>query len=93
MQLALASALSRIALNQRLPVLQGLVANEFNAEDRNLTLMIWYALEPVAAADPQQVLPLFDSTRIPLVREFLARRIANLARTDAKNKAAPRMSI
>jgi putative heme-binding domain-containing protein len=39
--------------------------------------MDWYGIEPLAPADPDRALKLAAAARIPLVRQFLARRVAD----------------
>jgi putative membrane-bound dehydrogenase-like protein len=77
-RLALASGLQRLPLAQRWPIAEGLVANVKSAGDANLPLMIWYGIEPLAAADPERAGGLLLKSRIPITREYLARRIAGL---------------
>jgi putative membrane-bound dehydrogenase-like protein len=77
-RLALASGLQRLPLEQRWPVAEGLLAHARSAGDANLPLMIWYGTEPLAAADPERAGGLLLKSRIPLTREYLARRIAGL---------------
>jgi len=75
-RLALASALQRVPLHSRLAIAQGLVSRVEDASDPNLPLMIWYALEPVVPQYPTESLRLARESKIPLVREFIARRLA-----------------
>ncbi len=48
--------------------------------DHNLPLMYWYAAEPLAEADPERALAfgLSCGKTIPLVRDFMLRRIGSL---------------
>jgi len=46
--------------------------------DPNLPLMVWYAAEPMAAADLGRAVAFMKEARIPLLREYMARRIASL---------------
>jgi putative membrane-bound dehydrogenase-like protein len=75
-RLYLASAAQRLPVEQRWDILAGLVAHAEDATDHNLPLMYWYALEPVIAADPAKAAQLLRTTKIPLLREFTARRLA-----------------
>lgn len=76
-RLHLASAAQRVPVDQRWAVLEPLVSRGGDADDQNLPLMYWYALEPVIAADVKaaasKVLP---SVKIPKLREFVVRRMA-----------------
>ena len=56
-----------------------LVDNAEDAQDANLPLMLWYGVEPLAAADPARAAQLLVKSRMPLVRRHIARRIAALA--------------
>ncbi len=79
-RLALASALQRLAIADRWEVATALAARGDDAADANLPLMIWYAIEPMVAADPDAALKLAASAEIPLIRRYIARRFASLAR-------------
>ena len=76
-RLYLASALQRMPLEQRWPLAKALASRLEDAGDPQLPLMIWYGLEPAAAADSQQALALCDEPIMPLVRRHIARRITS----------------
>jgi putative membrane-bound dehydrogenase-like protein len=88
-RLALASGLQRLPQAQRWPVADALVAHAKDAADANLPLMIWYGIEPLPAADPDRAAGLLAKARIPLVRQYIARRIALMAE-GAKEKTPAR---
>jgi len=71
----LASALQRFDLDQRWKLAEALL--QLPDSDRNLALMIWYGFEPLAAMDPTRALKLAVRSKIPLIRQFTARRIAD----------------
>ena len=75
-RLYLASAMQRLSLEQRVPVLVHLLANAEDKHDQNLPLMYWYATEPVVAADRLAAVKLLTACKIPKVRQFITRRIA-----------------
>jgi hypothetical protein len=75
-RLYLASAAGRIALDQRRPIVEALIAHAEDATDHNLPLMYWYAVEPVVSADATSGAMLAAKAKIPRVREFIARRLA-----------------
>lgn len=77
-RLFLASALQRLPIKQRWPIAAGLVAHAEDAEDAYLPLMIWYGVEPCVAADPARAIAFIPNTKIPLVREYIARRSSQL---------------
>jgi hypothetical protein len=78
-RLALASALQRLPAAQRWPVAEALAGRGEDAGDANLPLMIWYGIEPLVAGDPDRAAGLLTKARIPLVRQYIARRIAAAA--------------
>ena len=75
-RLYLASAMQRLSLKQRVPVLAHLLANAEDKHDQNLPLMYWYATEPVVAADRLAAVKLLTACKIPKVRQFITRRMA-----------------
>ena len=74
-RLYLASAMQRLSLKNRLPVLKALLSHVEDADDQNLPLMYWYATEPLVAADKGAALQLLTVCKIPKVRQFITRRI------------------
>jgi hypothetical protein len=75
-RLYLASALQRMELGQRWDVLKGLVGHEADAGDHNLPCLYWYALEPLVGVDKAKALTLAAGGKVPMLREFVARRMA-----------------
>jgi putative membrane-bound dehydrogenase-like protein len=73
-RLALASALQRLPAEARRPIAEGLVSHPDAAADRSLELMIWYGVEPLGASDPGAATALAAASRLPRVRQYLARR-------------------
>ncbi len=51
-RLVLASTMQRMPFGQRLSVAAGLVTRKEDASDKNIPLMVWYALIPIAETDP-----------------------------------------
>ena len=82
-RLYLASACQWLSLDQRRPILAGLLTHKEDIDDHNLPLMYWYATEPLAAADMAGTLDLVRDSAIPLVREFTLRRIAEIGSDEA----------
>jgi hypothetical protein len=78
-RLALASALQRLPIQKRWAVAQELLQHPDDAADASLPLMLWYAIEPMVPADTARALQLARVSQIPLVREFIARRVAEAA--------------
>ena len=75
-RLGLASACQKLPIEQRKPIVAALLAHGEDANDHNLPLMYWYAAEPIAGADTAWAAEMLASCKIPLVSEFLARRLA-----------------
>jgi hypothetical protein len=74
-RLYLAAGLQRVPVAQRAPILSGLLARAEDAKDHNLPFMYWYAAEPVVGLGADQGIRMLQETRIPKVREFIARRM------------------
>jgi putative heme-binding domain-containing protein len=69
------SGLLRLAPEQRWDILPGLLSQSADIDDHNLPLMNWYAAEPLAAIDAKRALALAGGGSIPLVQEFMIRRV------------------
>ena len=82
-RLYLASACQRLAIEQRLPILENLLAHAEDADDHNLPLMYWYATEAVAAQGTAKAVPLLGKTKIPKVREFITKRMTAVSKETA----------
>ena len=74
-RLYLASACQRLTVAQRTPIVEALLAHAEDATDHNLPLMYWYATEPIVAADPAKGALLLTKAKIPLLREYITRRL------------------
>lgn len=73
-RLQLAAAMQRVPLAARWEVVARLIAHDEDADDPNLPYMVWYALEPLVAADKARALALLPQAKMPLVRQLMARR-------------------
>ena len=76
-RLYLASGLQRLDAKDRWIILEGLLTHEEDAKDHNLPLMYWYAAEPLVPADMKRATMLMAQSRIPIVREYITRRMAS----------------
>jgi hypothetical protein len=56
-----------------------MLARADDASDTNLPLMLWYALEPVVGSDAAKAATLLSTVKIPLLQEYIARRMATTA--------------
>ena len=72
----LTSAMQRLPNAQRWGIASALAMHGEDAEDHNLPLMIWYAVEPLVADNPEQAIELALKTEIPTLRRFILRRAA-----------------
>jgi putative membrane-bound dehydrogenase-like protein len=77
-RLALASALRKLDVRHREPLVAGLVKRAEDASDPYLPLMIWYGAEPLARENPTAALNLASRGKIPTVRRYMARRLLDL---------------
>jgi putative membrane-bound dehydrogenase-like protein len=76
-KLALSSGIQRVPPGRRQAVLTRLLSalKAEDAADANLPLMTWYAIEPTVGRDLDITLTQLRAARIPLVREFIARKL------------------
>ena len=77
-RLYVASALQRVPLEKRWPILQRLVQHPEDAHDHNLPLLYWYAAEPLGGLDPQRAVlwAVRAGRTVPLLQQFMLRRVA-----------------
>ena len=75
--LYLACAAQRLSGEPRWGILHRLAVRDALANDPNVPLMVWYALEPLVKSDPQRALALAGKSKFPRLREFIARRLAS----------------
>ncbi|APW61980.1 PVC-type heme-binding CxxCH protein [Paludisphaera borealis] len=74
-RLALASALQRIPVADRWPLAEVLASAKIDPADPMLPLMTWYGVEPLAAADFDRAAEWTTRVQLPMLRNFLARRV------------------
>ena len=77
-RLEIACALQRLAPERRLAVAAGLLQHAEDARDPYLPLIIWYGVEPAVPANISTAIRLATDSKIPLVRRYIARRIADI---------------
>jgi len=75
-RLYLASTLQRLPLEKRWALAQSLAQHEGDADDRVQPLMIWYGIEAAVSKDKQRGIRLAAKSKIPKLRQLIARRIA-----------------
>jgi putative membrane-bound dehydrogenase-like protein len=83
-QVYLASTMQRMNLSDRWPIAEALAAREDFATDVELPLMIWYGIEPAVVQNPQRAASLAISSKIPVLRRHLSRRLTVEIETQGK---------
>ena len=76
-RLYLASALQRMDVSKRMPIARALVAHAEDADDHNIPKVLWYGLEPLVAASPEQAIALARASNIPSITQHIARRMTD----------------
>jgi hypothetical protein len=66
-----------LSLDQRVGLIEPLLQHEEDAQDHNLPLLIWYAVEPLVGADVKRGAMLMAKSKFPQVRTFISRRMAS----------------
>ena len=82
-RLYLASALQRMDLDHRWAIAEHLVTHGQDADDHNIPKMIWYGMEPLVPEDPKRALKIADQSQIPLITQYVARRLTAEGNLDA----------
>jgi putative membrane-bound dehydrogenase-like protein len=82
-RLYVASSLQRVPAEKRWDVLAGLYANDEDASDHNLPLMVWYAAEPAVELDMWRALALAVESKLPNLFAFTVQRIAAVGSQEA----------
>jgi len=80
-KLELASALRRLPPDQQWDI-AGALAKPSGTAEPNLERMVWYAIQPSIVAQPHQALDLLKLPIAARIRRFIARRLADQARSD-----------
>ena len=65
-------------------VLEQLLQRGEDANDHNIPLMLWFAIEPLVAEHPKEILRAAYQTPLPKILNFTTRRIAALGTDDAR---------
>ena len=73
----LAAALQRVPPDARWNLAAALLAHAGDASDHNIPVLIWLGVEPLVETDPDRALELAGASRIPLVTEFIGRRLVD----------------
>ncbi len=77
-RLSLASALQKLPASARWPLIEKFPVRSEDANDHNLPLMMWYAVEPMSDVDPDKALAwsVAAGEHVPLLRDFMLQRVA-----------------
>ena len=73
-RLEIASAMQKMSLQNRWILAQTMVRQSSLIEDEMLTLMVWYAIEPLETVDRDRFLQLATNSVSPLLQRFIMRR-------------------
>ena len=84
----LAALIPRMPPTVQWGMVQLLLSQPPEKTDEYLTLMTWYAAEPLVATDPRKAIELLPIVKVPLVRQFLTRRIVAVHEGDGEPKAS-----
>jgi putative heme-binding domain-containing protein len=82
-RLYLSAALQRMKEADRWDVVSGLLTHGGDSEDHNIPKMIWFGLEPLVAKNPDRALQLAVQSKIPLVAEFIVRRVVDADQVES----------
>jgi putative membrane-bound dehydrogenase-like protein len=87
----LASCLQRLPHADRWGIAQSLIQHAADADDENLPLMNWYAIEPLMNDDAGRFVALAGVAQQPLVARHIGRRIASIP--NAKDELAAAVKL
>ena len=90
-RMAIASAVQRIPASRRQAVVQALLKHSEDAADHNLPLMYWFAMQPLVANQPDEMLTAALDTKLPKILNFTTRRIASLGTPEARDLIAAKL--
>jgi len=94
-RLYLAAALQRMPVEKRWEIGGNLMAHAEDSQDHNMAKMIWFGMEPAIAKDLKKGLKLAESSNMPILAEYIARRsvdadaledLINLAQHTSQNQ-------
>ena len=74
-RLYLASVSQRIPINDRWEIVSALSQRSDDKNDHNIPKMIWFAMEPNVANDVERGLKLGLETKMPIIAEYIGRRV------------------
>ncbi len=75
LRLTVASSLQRLPFSERLLLASSLVEHSEDANDHNLSLIIWYGIAPLGDHHPLDLVSIAEGCELPTVRRLIARRL------------------
>lgn len=81
-RLYLASAMQRVDTESAWKLVEQLASHNEDITDHNLPKMLWFGLEPLIKANPNRAIELASQTNIPLIANYLARRLIDANAPD-----------
>ncbi len=81
-RLYLAAALQRMPYTARWAIAEKLVQRTEDLGDHNIPKMIWFGIEPLVAESPEKILAIAGKSTIPVITEFIARRLVDANATE-----------
>lgn len=85
-RLYITSALQRIEPVKRWNVLEGLYTHSEDADDHNLPLMVWYAVEPLVEMDMDRAMEMAMNSELPNILPYTIKRIGAIGTQQAMSK-------
>ena len=89
-RLYIASALNRFAFESDYEIFKSLLSHESDRSDRTQPHLIWHRLEPHVIPNWEQAIQLILDSKIPIVRESIARRI--VAEIDSRPEMTSKLA-
>lgn len=77
-RLYIASALQRMEPNQRWDIIKNLCTRNEDNTDANIPLMVWYAFEPLVAADPSRAMALAKDAKLLNMAGYAGQRLSEV---------------
>lgn len=78
----LASCLQRLPHEQRWSIAESLLTREADADDGNIPLLVWYAVEPLVNVDRERFVSLAANAELPMVARYIGRRVAEISKDE-----------
>lgn len=76
-RLAIASGLQRLAVEKRWEIATAICSRAEDADDPNIGLVAWYAIEPLVGSDVTRAMKLAATSRLPTISAWIWRRAAS----------------